>query len=234
MARAFKVRKVSVSGRMEPRYAARLEDSERALVAGLMHQVAELIEVPDQPTPAADHSGESDAFEAIVGRLGMSVAPDAGPDPSSSGEEGSRGARPEHVAGYEDPAVRRLFPIANRADPEAAEEFARLSEVGLRRRKRDNLLQAAALLEQTDHLELRPTQAQVLLVALTDVRVVLGERMGLRTDDDAAAMEVVARDLDEEDPRLHYILVYDFLTWLQESLAAALLKAVPERGTRAE
>lgn len=234
MARAFKVRKVTVGGRKEPRYAARLEDSERALVAGLMHQVAELIDVPEQPALPADHTGEGDSFEDIVGRLGMSVGPEAAPDPSRPGEEGTRGARPEHVAGYEDPAVRRLFPIANRADPEAAEEFARLSEVGLRRRKRDTLLQAAALLEQTDHLELRPAQAQVLLVALTDVRVVLGERMGLRSDDDAAAMEFVARDLDEEDPRLHYIMVYDFLTWLQESLALALLKGVPESGTRDE
>lgn len=231
MARAFKVRKVSVGGRKEPRYAARLEVSERALVAGLMHQVAELIEVPDAPV-AADHVGDSDSFEAIVGRLGMSVAPDAAPDPGQSGEEGSRAARPEHVAGYEDPAVRRLFPIANRTDPEAAQEFARLTEVGLRRRKRDNLLQAAALLEQSDHLELLPAQAQALLVALTDVRVVLGERMALRTDDDAAALELVARDLDEDDPRLHYILVYDFLTWLQESLAMALLKNVAEPGTQ--
>lgn len=233
MARAFKVRKVSVRGRKEPRYAARLEDSERALVAGLMHQVAELIEVPEA-TATADHSSDHDSFEAIVSRLGMSVAPDDAPDPSQSGEEGSRGARPEHVAGDEDPAVRRLFPIANRTDPEAAEEFARLSELGLRRRKRDNLLQAAALLEQSDNLELRPTDAQVLLVALTDVRVVLGERMALRTDDDAAVLELVARDLDEDDPRLHFILVYDFLTWLQESLALALLKSVPEAGTRGE
>lgn len=230
MARAFKVRKVSVGGRKEPRYAARLEVSERDLVAGLMHQVAELIEVPDAPA-AAEHAADGDSFEAIVARLGMSVAP---PDPADgqSGEEGSRAARPEHVAGYEDPAVRRLFPIANRTDPQAAEEFARLTEVGLRRRKRDNLLQAAALLEQGDHLELLPAQAQVLLVALTDVRVVLGERMALRTDDDAAALELVARDLDEDDPRLHYILVYDFLTWLQESLALALLRSVPEAGTR--
>ena len=36
---------------------------------------------------------------------------------------------------------------------------------------------------------------------------------------------------DEDDPRLHYILVYDFLTWLQESLAMALLKNVPEPGS---
>jgi len=38
--------------------------------------------------------------------------------------------------------------------------------------------------------------------------------------------------LGEDDPRLHFILVYDFLTWLQESLALALLQAVPEEGTR--
>lgn len=229
MARAFKLRKVSVEGRKELRYAGRLEDSERALVGGLMYQVAELIEVPEEPTSAPP--GESDAFEDIVARLGMSVGLEAGQD-TIPAEEGSRAARPEHVAGYEDPAVRRLFPIANRQDPEAAAEFARLTEVGLRRRKRDNLLQAAALLEQTDHLELRPDQAQSMLVALTDVRVVLGERLGLRSDEDAAALETIAMGLGEDDPRLHFILVYDFLTWLQESLALALLQAVPEEGTR--
>lgn len=227
MARAFKVRKVAVGHRKEPRYAARLDASERALLAGLMGQVAELIEVPAaQATP----SGSGD-FQDIVARLGMSIGPD---DAASTAEAGTRAERPDHVSDVEDPAVRRLFPIANRSDPEAAAEFARLSETGLRQRKRENLLRSAALLEGGDALELTPQDANALLVALTDVRVVLGERMGLHSDDDAAALELVVRDLDDDDPRLHFILVYDFLTWLQESLALALLRGVPEKGTAGE
>ena len=231
MARAFKVRHVTVAGRKEPRYAARLDAAERALVAGLMEQVADLIEVPTTaPVPAARDGTDRD-FEDIVARLGMSIGPE---DVEQEAQSGSRAERPSHVAEVEDPAVRRLFPIANRSDPEAAAEFARLSETGLRQRKRDNLLRSAALLGAADSLELSTGDANAVLVALTDVRVVLGERMALRTDDDAAALDAVAQELDEEDPRLHFVLVYDFLTWLQESLAVALLRSVPEEGTRGE
>ena len=227
MARGFKVRHVGSGRNKEPRYAARMDADERAIVAGLMLQVAELIEVPEAPGPAAS----GDAFEDIVARRGMCVGP-VGPGPDA--EEGSRAERPGHVAESEDPAVRRLFPSANRTDPEAAAEFARLSESGLRQRKRDNLLRAAAVLDATDTIELTPADAQAVLVALTDVRVVIGERMGLRTDEDAASLDLVAAELDEDDPRLHFVLVYDFLTWLQESLAVALLRSVPAAGTREE
>lgn len=230
MARAFTMREVKVSGRKEPRYVAKLDENERDLVAGLMHQVAELIDVPMSAAAAAAAAGteggqgetEADPFDAIVAGLGMQISDES----STPGEVGQRSARPEHVAGYEDPAIRRLFPIANRTDSEAAAEFSRLSEGGLRQRKRDNLEAAAALLDRGDSLELTPAQAQTLLVALTDLRVVLGERMGLRTDEDAAELDVLAASLDDSDPRLHFILMYDFLTWLQESLAGALLKGL--------
>ena len=96
----------------------------------------------------------------------------------------------------------------------------------MRQRKFDNLRRAAELLGRGGSVELTPADAQVLLVALTDVRVVLGERMGLRTDEDAAGLEAVAATLEESDPRLQFILVYDFLTWLQESLATALLRGL--------
>ena len=62
-----------------------------------------------------------------------------------------------------------------------------------------------------------------MLVALTDVRLVLGERMGLRTDDDVAVLEAVAEDLDPDDPLGYALAVYDFLTWLQETLSSAML-----------
>lgn len=224
MARAFKVRRVLVNGRKEPRYAARLDEQERSLVVGLVEQVAELIEPePPEGGPSTGSSGSDDEFDQIVGRLGMDMGP---PSADAQGAAGSRGERPSHVVGHEDPAIRRLFPIANRTDPEAAAEFSRLSESGLRRRKHDNLRRAAELLGRGDSVELGAADAQVLLVALTDVRVVLGERMGLRSDEDAAALDALADGLDDDDPRRHFILVYDFLTWLQESLAVALLRSL--------
>ena len=62
-----------------------------------------------------------------------------------------------------------------------------------------------------------------MLAALTDVRLVLGERMGLRTDEDVDVLEAAAQDLDPDDPLAYALAVYDFLTWLQETLASAML-----------
>ena len=62
-----------------------------------------------------------------------------------------------------------------------------------------------------------------MLTALTDVRLVLGERMGLRTDEDVDVLEAVAADLDPDDPLAYALAIYDFLTWLQETLASAML-----------
>ena len=61
-------------------------------------------------------------------------------------------------------------------------------------------------------------EAQAFAVALTDVRLVVGERLALRTDEDADRLErALARDeLDEQTGWL--VAVYDFLTWLQETL----------------
>jgi hypothetical protein len=86
-------------------------------------------------------------------------------------------------------------------------------------------------------------------VALTDVRLVLAERMGLRTDDDhERLMDQVMDAIDARDEvdtvddvgdrpssdlggdpasdmvALEVMLsLYDFLTWLQETLVAALV-----------
>ena len=64
-------------------------------------------------------------------------------------------------------------------------------------------------------------------MALTDVRLVMGERLGLRTDDDATRLEQVVESLDRDDPVIFALSVYDFLTWLQESLTQALTGAGP-------
>ena len=104
-----------------------------------------------------------------------------------------------------------------------AAEFRRLTETGLRQRKAAALQTAADLLRGDDKLRLDAGQARVVLTALTDVRLVLGERMGLRTDDDVEVLEAAAQDLDPDDPLGYALAVYDFLTWLQETLASAML-----------
>ncbi|MGL5829409.1 MAG: DUF2017 domain-containing protein [Angustibacter sp.] len=118
-----------------------------------------------------------------------------------------------------DPAVARLLPDAHRDDPQAAAEFRRYTEPSLRERKRAGLRLARACLE-ADPITLTPEQAQAMVVALTDVRLVVATRMGLTTEADHERLAALAR----ADEQLAFLLhAYDFLTWLQESLVAAMV-----------
>ena len=190
------------------RYAAQLDPLERATVAGLMDQVRELL----QPEPVPEGG---DAFSSIVAGLGMGVTLAA---EDQTDLDASRAER--------DPALDRLLPTANRQDDEVAAEFRRLTETGLRQRKATALEVAADLMRGDDKLRLDDAEARAVLTALTDVRLVLGERMGLRTDDDVEVLEAAAEDLDPDDPLGYALAVYDFLTWLQETLASAMLEGL--------
>ena len=195
-------------------YVARLDPLERATVAGLMEQVHDLLEPPPTTTVGPGPEGPVDEFAAIVAGLGMgvTVAAEDQADLVASG------------AGR-DPALDRLLPTANLQDDEAAAEFRRLTETGLRQRKAAGLALAASLLRAEDKVVLDEASARAFLTALTDVRLVLGERMGLRTDEDLEALEAAAGELDPDDPLGYALAVYDFLTWLQETLASAMLTA---------
>ena len=205
---------------------ARLGDDERRVLRDVFIEVYDLLE-----DPAASEPAEQDPLAALVG-IGSTVRPP------------------------EDPALARLLPDAHRDDPEASAEFRRYTESELRARKRSGLRVALDTLARPSPLRLDDTEAQAWLVALTDVRLVLAERMGLRTDDDHALLEQVAAKLAEaqdgsaDDPvfdsadesahgaaadagrRLAMTLaLYDFLAWLQETLVEAMAAALPdERG----
>lgn len=195
-------------------YVARLDPLERATVAGLMDQVHDLLEPPPPTTVGPGSEGQVDEFAAIVAGLGMGVTV-AAEDQSDLVASGAG----------RDPALDRLLPTANRQDDEAAAEFRRLTETGLRQRKAAGLALAASLLRAEDKVVLDEASARAFLTALTDVRLVLGERMGLRTDDDLEALEAAAGELDPDDPLGYALAVYDFLTWFQETLASAMLTA---------
>ncbi|MFN8097288.1 MAG: DUF2017 domain-containing protein [Dermatophilaceae bacterium] len=212
MARAFTRR-----GRGDDlRYAAQLDSDERGVVVELLRQVRELIapggEVPQEPRPTDD-------FDAIVAGLGKDFGSLTVPD----SPEGLTGRGLPHEP--RDPALDRLFPSANRTDADAAAEFRRLTESSLRARKVAGLTTAIDVLRgvRGDILELTPAQAQTFVVALTDVRLVIGDRLGLREDADAARLDEVAASLATDDPTAYAIAVYDFLTWLQETLATSML-----------
>ena len=189
-----------------------------------------------------------------------------------------------------DPALARLLPDASRDDPQAAADFRRYTERGLRRSKLAGLAAVRATLarpgqdsgwlrrlagdEAPLHLRLDDDSARAWVVALTDLRLVLADRLGVRTDEDAEALHAGRRDPDDPadpaaaaaasaeadsadaqdpqgraDPQVSdepggaddrggrggeegewLAMVYDFVTWLQESLTEVLLADLPVEG----
>ena len=124
-----------------------------------------------------------------------------------------------------DPAVARLLPDGHRDDPELAAGYRRLTEDGLRARKRAGLSRAARALLRPDPVVLDRADAAALLKGLTDIRLVLAERLGLHTDEDAERLHrELARAADSEvtEGLLASSLLYDALTWWQEELVTAI------------
>jgi hypothetical protein len=195
---------------------ATMDEDERAVVVGLCLQVMDLV-APASTTTKGEHA---DPFEAIVAGLG---------DLATDTEDGAAGLEvPDRAFGLDhdrDPALDRLFPTGNREDEQEAAEFRRFTEQGLRQRKHQGLATTVRTLEAAsdDRWVVTRTQAPAVLVALTDIRLVMGERLGLRTDEDATRLEELIETLDADDPAVFALSIYDFLTWLQESLTQALV-----------
>ena len=118
----------------------------------------------------------------------------------------------------EDPALARLFPDGYRDDDAAAADFRRYTEGGLREGKRSAIVRALATLDSPGTKRvIGPEDADAWLRSLTDLRLVLGERLGV-TEDWEERLEA----LDDDDPMLGAYWLYDRLTMLQESLVQAL------------
>lgn len=121
-----------------------------------------------------------------------------------------------------DSALLRLLPNAVQDDDVEALEFRRLTERSLREGKIGALRASALFLEQREPV-LSTEQAQLLAKALNDVRLVLADRLAVETEEDADRL----RDVDDwskaDDVDTYLALVYNFVTWLQETLMQALL-----------
>lgn len=129
------------------------------------------------------------------------------------------------VAEPTDPALARLLPSASE-DDSVASEFRRLTENDLRSAKVERLrLVWGSLLAPGDKLEVRPERAMDFAAALTDVRLVLAERLEIQTDADAEAVYAAAGG-GPEDVRAALASLYMALTWLQESLLSVMHKAL--------
>ena len=198
MARAFL--------REDDDYVALLDPTERTVLYGLMQQTRTLLSPEIEPT--------GDTFDDLVATMGLSLsASDAATQPDSAD------------LAERDPALDRLLPTAHRGDDQVAAEFRRLTEEGLRQRKSGNLDVALDRLSEAsgDRVVLGRQQAPAFLMALTDVRLLLGERMGMRTEEDAEALHAAMEHIEDDDPLGYAMAWYDFLTWLQETLTHALM-----------
>ena len=107
-----------------------------------------------------------------------------------------------------DPAHTRLFPAAYRDDEAAAEEFTRYTRAGLVDRKAANAAQVSLALDD-ETVRLSPDAAARWLPLLTDLRLVIADRLGILADDD----EVPDTPAGE---------VYAWLGHLQESIITLL------------
>lgn len=128
-----------------------------------------------------------------------------------------------------DPVVLRLFPDAYRGDDEAASDFRRYTERGLREAKAGfaaTVLASLATAGSADpdekprekvKVDLDADQAQAWLRTLTDLRLALGTRLAVVEGDETAW-----DSLDDDDPRRHVHDVYDWIGWVQETLVRAL------------
>ena len=231
-------------------YVAGLGPTEREVFATVVADVAELLgaERFEWPEPA-----EPDASGPLAG-LQMSTGDLDAP---------------------EDPAVRRLLPDASRDDEAVAAEFRRLTEADLRSAKIARLRDVWQALvdpatgasgppgrrrsrprttvDDDDDLVLTREDAPAFAAALTDVRLVLAERLGIRTEEDADRLYAVleaqaaaeedaaalghpadddrpAREVLEQEMRAYLGSVYAALSWLQESLMAVLLADLGRAG----
>lgn len=206
-------------------YAARLDDDEREVIAALVADVAELLgagrlEAPEETTVAAGDGAPRMSLEPLT--------------PPS------------------DPAVRRLLPDASRDDPGVAAEFRRLTEDDLRADKIARLTRLWVALTtptegwRADAFVVAPEDAKDVAASLTDLRLVLAERLDIRTDEQAerlydSLLVSPQAELDdvtdvEMDPaaRRYLVAVYGALSWLQESLVEMLLHDLRAHGRPAE
>jgi hypothetical protein len=183
--------------------SARFTAGQAGILRNLVAQVADLVGGPGS-AEAPPTGGPEGAGEAADGGLPMDIgailAMDGPPAPP------------------EDPVLARLLPDAYGDDPEAAGEFRRYTETGLRSGKVAAARTVLATLPAAGgRVRLSAGDAEAWLRSLNDVRLALGVVLGITED-----YEREFSDLDPEDPREAYLHVYDFLTYLQETLVRAL------------
>ncbi|WP_416428280.1 DUF2017 domain-containing protein [Paenarthrobacter nicotinovorans] len=123
-----------------------------------------------------------------------------------------------------DRALLRLLPNVIKDDDGGSLEFRQLTERSVRENKIGALRATAMGLDKED-LVLTPEEAARWSMALNDVRLVLAERLDIRDEADAEHIHTMQDWSQAEDVESYLALVYNFTTWLQESLVQAMISA---------
>ena len=208
-------------------FVAELDADERAAVAAVVADVAQLLgagrlEDRGGVDGAGDDDDASHALPSTESLAGLSL-------------------RIDDIRAPDDAAVRRLLPDASRNEPRVSAEFRRLTEDVLRHVKTARLTALWDALT-TGPADGWPRGALVvhadagadLAATITDLRLVLADRLGL---DDDEASEALYAELEGEPPdddhdaqpdpalevRRYLGSIYAALSWLQESLLDVLL-----------
>lgn len=171
-------------------------------------------------------------LETLVGSV------EAGPDEEDGGS--AAGGDPlaaslgigTSTSAPSDPALARLFPDGYTDDDEGSADFRRYTQLGLRDARQARIAvvldtlsagtpsagtRSAGTRSATGRQVLDTAQAEAWLGVLTDLRLVLGERLEVTED-----LDELLAGLAEDDPRRSGLMVYDWLGWLQETLVQAL------------
>ena len=210
--------------------ACGLDDWERELLARLALEVRAILQ-SDEPTDEdaggstvlpltrsdPGRPGESERDREVLAALDFDL------DQSSNHVHTGRPAS--------DPVVGVLLPEASE-DPVTAMEVSSLTRARLRSGKVDRLARMAAELRAPSGPEatvLVPIgQEAEWLGAINDIRLVLAQRLGIESAQDAGRVHDVASQEASESEIAHEqwyrgtALVYDMVTWWQESLVSAL------------
>lgn len=123
-----------------------------------------------------------------------------------------------------DPAVQRLLPDA-RSDQDSesgSEQFRQLAQDDIRQDKIADLQRAYALL-QSGSLMLTQMEAEAFSRALNQVRLVLSSRLNIENEQDAERVHRVGSVDQATDVESYMALLYNFVSWLQETLMQALI-----------
>lgn len=164
------------------------------------------------------HPDEAPILANLIGQLVATLDEEGAAEPGASDSLEQALGISESTGPPSDPALARLFPDAYPDDADAAAEFRRYTESGLREGK---LAAARTALDTLAEPGVRRTlndeQAHAWLTVLNDLRLLLGTRLEVTEDRN----EQYAA-LPEDDPRRAAFSAYDWLTALQETLVRAL------------